>query len=306
MAISPGLDPSHTERSLTTWLQARHPGGTATNVSVAPASGGSHETLFFTANWTEHGTAQSERLVARIAPVGPTLFPHYDLEREFTLMKAVSERSNLPVPAVQSYEKAPTYIGSPFITMRFVSGHAPGDDPPFTAQGRFHELTAEQQATICDNALRTISQVHSIDPDSLGLQFLEDDPDGRVGVARQVAVLRRFYEWAAEGESYPTTEVALEWASAHTPSTARRTLVWGDARPANLIVADDLTVAATLDRELACIGAPEFDLAWWLFMNNHHTTGFGLPRPPGMPRRRGHRAPLRAAHRSPRGSAKSR
>jgi aminoglycoside phosphotransferase (APT) family kinase protein len=150
MAISKGLDPTHTERGLTDWLRNHHSDARATDVSIPPGSGGSHETVIFTARCTEQGTERADRLVARVAPVGPGLFPDYDLEREFTLMKSSrTDRSGLPVPAVR--------------------------------------------------------------------------------------------------------------------------------------IADDLTIAAALDWELACVGAPEFDLAWWLFMNNHHTTGFGLPRPPGMP-----------------------
>jgi aminoglycoside phosphotransferase (APT) family kinase protein len=50
-----------------------------------------------------------------------------------------------------------------------------------------------------------------------------------------------------------------------------------------VIVDQDLSIAAALDWELARLGAPEFDLAWWIFMNRHHTDGFGLPRPAGFP-----------------------
>ena len=283
MAISKGLDPASVERGLTQWLGAHRAGARATDVSIPPGSGGSHECVVFTASWDEgRPDERHERLVARVVPGGPRLFPHYDIEREYRLLKALSEHTEIPVADVRSLERDPSVLGGPFMTLPFIAGRTLGDDPPFTATGWFVELTAEQQATVYDNALRTIAALHSIDPQRLGLEFL-DDQVGESPLATDLAWLRAFYEWAAEGESHPTIEAALAWASAHQPSTGRRALIWGDARLANVIINDDLSVAAAVDWELARIGAPEFDLAWWLFMNRHHTDGFGLPRPAGWP-----------------------
>jgi aminoglycoside phosphotransferase (APT) family kinase protein len=282
MAISKGLDPATVERGLTQWLSAHRAGARATDVSIPPGSGGSHECVIFTARWDEGSDDQRERLVARVVPSGPRLFPHYDIEREFRLVKALAEHTEIPVPNVRWLERDPSIIGGPFMTLPFIAGRTLGDDPPFTATGWFVELTARQQATVYDNALRTIATLHSIDPDTLGLEFL-DDHLSESPPATDLAWLREFYEWAAEGESHPTIEAALAWATEHQPPSSRRTLIWGDARLANVIVNDDLSVAAAVDWELARIGAPEFDLAWWLFMNRHHTDGFGLPRPAGWP-----------------------
>ncbi|MHB8690896.1 MAG: phosphotransferase family protein [Solirubrobacteraceae bacterium] len=282
MAISKGLDPATVERGLTQWLSAHHAGARATHVSIPPGSGGSHECVIFTAGWDEGSGEQHERLVARVVPSGPGLFPHYDIEREFRLLKALTEHAEIPVPDVRWLERDTSFIGAPFMTMPFINGRTLPDDPPFTATGWLLELTADQQATVYDNALRTIATLHTIDPDTLGLEFL-DEQVSESPLASHLTWLREFYDWAAEGESHPAIEAALAWATEHQPPSSRRALIWGDARLANVIINDNLSVAAAVDWELARIGAPEFDLAWWLFMNRHHTDGFGLPRPAGWP-----------------------
>jgi aminoglycoside phosphotransferase (APT) family kinase protein len=280
MAISKGLDPTAVERGLTQWLRAQHEGGQVTDVLIPPGSGGSHETAIFTARYTDSGRERHERLVARVVPPGPKLFPSYDIESEFRVIKALAEHTELPVPEVRWLEPDPSVIGAPFMVLPFIDGRTLGDDPPFTATGWFVELSPEQQAAVHDNGLRAIAALHTVDPDQLGLEFLENGTDC---LGRHLDWLREFYEWAANGGSYPVIEAALDWAAEQRPSTCRRALIWGDARLANVIVSDDLSVAAALDWELARIGAPEFDLAWWLFMNRHHTEGFGLPRPAGIP-----------------------
>ena len=277
MAISKGLTPASVERGLTQWLRAHREDGRATDVLIPPGSGGSHETVIFTARYTDGGREHHERLVARVVPPGPKLFPSYDIGSEYRLLKALGERTELPVPEVRWLEPDPSVIGAPFMVQPFIAGRTLGDDPPFTATGWFVELSPEQQATVHDNGLRAIAALHAVDTDELGLEFLQN------GLERHLDWLREFYEWAANGGTYPVIDAALDWAADHRPPTSRRALIWGDARLANVIVSDDLSVAAALDWELARIGAPEFDLAWWLFMNRHHTEGFGLPRPAGMP-----------------------
>ena len=36
---------------------------------------------------------------------------------------------------------------------------------------------------------------------------------------------------------------------------------------------------------MATVASPMLDLGWWLFMQRHHTTGYGIPHPDGMPTR---------------------
>jgi hypothetical protein len=61
-------------------------------------------------------------------------------------------------------------------------------------------------------------------------------------------------------------------------------LCWGDSRLPNVIF-QGTRVAAVLDWEMAFLGDPEADLAWWLFLDWCHSTGYGIPRLEGLPGR---------------------
>jgi aminoglycoside phosphotransferase (APT) family kinase protein len=62
-------------------------------------------------------------------------------------------------------------------------------------------------------------------------------------------------------------------------------LAWGDARIGNMIFDDDGRCAAVLDWEMAALGSPELDVAWFLFLDRHHSQGMGVERLEGFPSR---------------------
>ena len=59
-------------------------------------------------------------------------------------------------------------------------------------------------------------------------------------------------------------------------------LLWGDARPANMVVDDRFDVVGLLDWELAGCGAGEFDVAWFMEMNRMRSLGMGIEPLPGF------------------------
>ena len=61
-------------------------------------------------------------------------------------------------------------------------------------------------------------------------------------------------------------------------------LSWGDARIGNQIF-DDSGCIAVIDWEMATLGNPAADLAWFLFVDRHHGEGIGVPRLEGLPER---------------------
>jgi aminoglycoside phosphotransferase (APT) family kinase protein len=61
-------------------------------------------------------------------------------------------------------------------------------------------------------------------------------------------------------------------------------LVWGDARIANQIF-DDFRCVAVLDWEMASLGDPIQDLAWYCFFDRLFADGLGQARLPGIPSR---------------------
>jgi aminoglycoside phosphotransferase (APT) family kinase protein len=45
----------------------------------------------------------------------------------------------------------------------------------------------------------------------------------------------------------------------------------------------DFRCVAVLDWEMAALGDPARDLAWWLYFDRVFSDGLGVPRPPGFP-----------------------
>ena len=289
MALSNQTDPQHAERQLTTFLANRLPGAQDVRVSdvVVPSSSGlSTETILFDASWREDGVDHSKRLVARVQPSGPAVFPSYDLEKEFRVIKAVGDHTSVPVPEVMFYEADESVLGAPFLVMERIDGRVPSDDPPFTATGWVLELSPAEQSTLADNGLKVLAGIHAADWKALGLDFLDRSELGPAGLDQQLAYWESTFEWAAEGESNPTVEAAFEWVRENRPTEDEPLVLnWGDARIGNMLFADDLSIAGVLDWEMVTLASPEMELGWWLFLLRHHTEGIGAPLPPGFPDR---------------------
>ena len=96
---------------------------------------------------------------------------------------------------------------------------------------------------------------------------------------------REYYEWSRAEISYPTIEAAFDYLERNMPSDPGPVVLsWGDARIGNMIFRDGRCVAV-LDWEMVTLGNPVQDLAWWLFLDWHHSAGFDAPRLEGFPSR---------------------
>jgi aminoglycoside phosphotransferase (APT) family kinase protein len=292
MALSNQTDPQTAERQLTAWLATAFPHAEnprATEAVIPADAGLSTETILFDARWEADGVPQLRRLVARVQPAGEAVFPRYDLAAEARVLDAVAEHSAVPVPAVIAYEPDPDVLGAPFVVLERIDGRVPSDDPPFTAAGWVLELSNAQRATLHDNALRALAQIHGIDVDRADLHWLaeRERADGEPGLERQLAMWRDVYEWAADGEENPTVEGAFAWIADNAPEDPEPLVLnWGDARPGNILFAeDDQRVTGVLDWEMVTLASPEMDLGWWLFLMRHHTEGIGARLPGGFPGR---------------------
>jgi len=84
-------------------------------------------------------------------------------------------------------------------------------------------------------------------------------------------------------EPQPILDKALEWLKEKRFAPKRVTLCWGDCRIPNLLYDNKLNVVAVLDWEMASICDPISDLAWFFFLDWHHSLGYGIPRLEGFP-----------------------
>ena len=256
-----------------------------TDVTVPSSNGMSNETVLFDAAWVDaDGRPRAEQLVARVQPAGPAVFSRYDLGLEFAVMSALDAGTDVPVPGMYFHEPGAELLGAPFIVMTRADGRVPSDDPPFTLGGWVLDLPVERQAALHDNALRTLTRIHAVDIDEVGLGHLREHPEA--GLDGQLALWRQTFAWAADGDANPTVEAALAWVRDNQPAgTGAPVLNWGDARIGNLLFDADQSVTAVLDWEMVCLGPPELDLGWWLFMTRYYSEGIGAPAVPGFPTR---------------------
>ena len=274
-------------RRLTAWLGRVLPDTRDLSISeltTPQATGFSNDTLLFDATWRQAGRAQTRGLVARVQPTGFQVFPDYDLALQYRVLELLAA-SDVPVPRVHWLEAEDTRVlGAPFYVMERVDGRIPTDNPPYHVGGWMTEIEPAEREAIWWNALEVMTRIHRLDWRAAGFDFLERPELGPSGLGQQLDYYERYLAWAARGKPQPTIEPALEWLIKHQPQDEPLRICWGDARIGNIIF-DGTTPVAVLDWEMVTLGNPEQDLAWWLFLDRHHSEGMSAPRLPGFPGR---------------------
>ncbi|BCP02764.1 putative phosphotransferase [Mycobacterium paraintracellulare] len=289
MALKNKLDADVVGEHLAAWLptvlEASGP-VKVSNVIIPSASGMSSETVLFEASWRQHGELVREGLVLRIPPQDGGLFETYDLGRELRVMSLLSAHTDAPIPRVLAHETTGDVLGSPFALLERAYGEVPGDDPPFVTAGWVVDLTAEQRATMFDEALKVIASIQRADPVALGLTELLHADLGDTVIEQELQYWQRFYSWAAGDTLSPTIDKAFELLAASRPTQDNPLVVsWGDARFGNLMFGPDQKVTGVFDWEMATLGRPEVDLGYFLFFDRVYSAGIGLPRLEGFPDR---------------------
>jgi aminoglycoside phosphotransferase (APT) family kinase protein len=278
-------DPELTRTRLEAWLSARLPAAREvriTDMQTPSTTGFSAETLMFDACWSEPGAGPCRRrLVAKVAPTGFQIFPEPRFGDEHRLLQALSA-TPVAVPDVHWYEPDSSVLGAPFYVIGRVDGRVPTDVPPYHTDGWVTTIGAAERERMWWSGLEVLAQVHGLDVDALGLRFVDRPGYGPTGLTQRLNYYEHYLDWGYEGE-VPVASEALRWLRDHQPAEpAEPVLLWGDARIGNIIFADG-EAAAVLDWEMATLGQPEEDLAWFLYLDRHHSEGVGFPRLPGFP-----------------------
>jgi aminoglycoside phosphotransferase (APT) family kinase protein len=200
------------------------------------------------------------------------------------MMEAVARHDAVPVPKLWFAEANHDVLGVPFYVMARVPGRPAPDHPPYNADGWIKDLDPPRRRLVWDNGLECMAALHRIDWHE-GFEFLDDPAKGTTGLDQLLTHLEASLEWAAAGRPQPTADAGMAWIRDHQPTDPPVAVLWGDARPGNILYADDQSVAAVLDWEMASLGPPEADLGWWLFMDRFWAEGFGLVPLDGLPTR---------------------
>ncbi|GGX87916.1 phosphotransferase family protein [Streptomyces fructofermentans] len=280
-------DPEEVTRRLTAWLAARLPGAEAVGVRVPESNGMSSETLLFD---IDHPEPPVRACALRLAadPAAYTVFPVYDLPRQYRVLRLVAERSDVPVPRVLWLEEDAGPLGAPFLVMERVDGRVPPDVMPYTYEGNWLHAAGDTERERLEAAsVGLLARLHDQVPVSEA-DFLAA-PGGGSALRRHVEAQSAYYAWVVDGlPRSPLVEEAFDRLDALWPRDEGETVLsWGDARIGNVIY-DGFTPAAVLDWEMAGLAPREVDLGWMIYLHRFFqdlTVGFGQPGLPGFMRR---------------------
>ncbi|MFC1412135.1 phosphotransferase family protein [Streptacidiphilus sp. N1-12] len=278
-------DPAELERRLGAWVDGWLPGATVGGLSVPSGNGMSSETVLF--DLRGPGPAEVRPCVLRLAADTDAyaVFPEYDMERQYRVMRLVAERTAVPVPRVLRLETDPGPLGAAGLVMERVDGRVPPDLMPYTYGGNWlFDASAAEREQLERSTLEVLAALHAVPAEQAA--FLEpEDAAGRTSALRRhVRQQRAYYAWVVDGRPRsPLIERAFDRLEQLWPEQPGPTVLsWGDARIGN-IVYRGFDPAAVLDWEMASLGPRELDLAWLVFLHRFFqdlTESSGLP---GMP-----------------------
>lgn len=193
------------------------------------------------------------RYVLRKKPPGKVLPSAHMVEREYKVIRALSEHTRVPVPPVRLLCEDERIIGTAF----YVMDHVPGRIFNHPA---LDELAAQDRQAVHMAAVDTLAELHRVDVEAVGLS---DFGKAQGYFARQVKRWSGQYQASRTGDM-PAMEQLMQWLPEQAPQRDECAIAHGDFRLGNLIFDPEApTVAAILDWELSTLGHPLADLAYF-------------------------------------------
>jgi aminoglycoside phosphotransferase (APT) family kinase protein len=278
-------DTEKTRQKLQSWFSERR--GTDVTIprlDIPEGTGMSNVTLLFDIEWQQEGQVHREACVGRLQPeIERPVFPAYDLSLQYEVMESVGRHSDIPVPELLGLETDRSLLGVQFYIMKFTEGRIPSDMPPYNMDGwMMHETSEAQRSDMWNAAVDTMARFHRLDHADLGLDRLAQS--GATPLQQQLRYWQDYLDWGMEGLGHDICQSAVDWLQANQPTDEPTALCWGDARIGNMIFAPSCdSVRAVLDWEMAVLGNPVQDLAWFNYIDATFAEGLGMPRLAGLP-----------------------
>jgi aminoglycoside phosphotransferase (APT) family kinase protein len=227
--------------------------------------------------------ALSTGVVLRRPPRGPLPPSAHDVLREARLLRAL-EPTRVRTPGVLAVCEDTSVIGAPFYIMEQVHGEVVTDTIPAPLD------TPEERSRIADELIDSLVELHAVDFTQIGLEGF-GKPTGYL--ERQLRRFSGLWEHNRTRE-IPEFEEAGAWLAAHMPESPPATIVHGDYRLGNTMLASDAParLLAILDWEMATIGDPLADVGYmmihWTQADDPQNSKFNLQSvtaQPGFPTR---------------------
>lgn len=242
MTLPPLID----EENLHHYLAQSLPGEDAP-LKVERISGGhSNETFYI-----QRGDQQ---WVLRRPPRGPLLPTAHDVLREYRVLKALNT-TTVPTPRALLACNDTSILGAPFYLMERVAGIVVRHElPPYATD-------IAGRRTVSKALLDALVALHSVDWRAVGLGDF-GKPEGYLE--------RQLRRWSGQLEKsrqrpLPDLDAVTVWLSEHLPTSSPATIVHGDYRLDNVMLAhDEPRVVAIFDWEMATIGDPLADVGYLL------------------------------------------
>ena len=178
--------------------------------------------------------------------------------REHRVITALQD-TPVPVPPVVAFCEDEEVIGAPFYLMEFVPGLV------LRSSDSAASFTESERAAIADRVVDTLIAIHAVDPDAVGL--------GELG-RKEDYVARQLHRWSGQWEKSKTRELDLivdvhRRLETRIPEQGPATIVHGDYRLPNMILAESGEISAVVDWELCTLGDPLADVGLLLVYWSH-------------------------------------
>jgi aminoglycoside phosphotransferase (APT) family kinase protein len=204
-------------------------------------------------NFTFLVRREGARVVLRRPPRPPLPPSAHDVLREARLLRAL-ERTPVRVPRVLAVGDDESVLGVPFYVMEEIEGSVITTDVPGPVD------TEQGRRQVSEELVDALVELHEVDWRACGLEGY-GRPTGYL--ERQ---LRRFFGlWEFnKTRELPVVEEVGDWLGRNMPDSPPATIVHGDYRLGNIMVADEAParLAAIFDWELSTIGDPLADVGY--------------------------------------------
>jgi aminoglycoside phosphotransferase (APT) family kinase protein len=209
------------------------------------------------ANLTYMARTGDLEVVLRRPPLGPLAPGAHDMGREYRVLSVLTDAYPLAPQAYHLCEDQ-TVMGAPFVVMERRVGHVVRSVWPSGL-----EVGPGFRRVVAEHLVDALADLHLVDHNAIGLGAL-GRPEGFV--ARQVAGWTDRWR-RARHEDVPAMEGLAARLASSVPEPQRAVLLHNDFKLDNTMLADDGSIVAVLDWDMATVGDPLVDLgtmlAYW-------------------------------------------